>query len=61
MRDLLDEAAGLDLNHTRFVNPFISVIRFSVGTGFQVITSHERRHLWQAANVRANPGFPAPR
>ena len=61
VRDLLGEAAGLDLNRTRFVNPFISVIRFSVGTGFQVITSHERRHLWQAANVRANPGFPAPR
>lgn len=58
-KDLLREAAELDLNRTRFVNPFISLIRFSVGTGFQVIVSHERRHLWQAARVKANPQFPA--
>ena len=61
VRDLVREAAGLDLNRTRFVNPFISLIRFSVGTGFQVITAHERRHLLQGENVRAHPGFPAPR
>lgn len=55
---LLREAAGIDLNGTRFVNPFISVIRFSVGTGFQVIAAHERRHLWQAGQVRGRDGFP---
>jgi hypothetical protein len=59
VKDLLREAAELDLNHTRFVNPFISLIRFSVGTGFQVIATHERRHLWQAERVKANPRFPA--
>jgi hypothetical protein len=60
VRDLLREAAGLDLNRTRFVNPFIPLLRFSVGTGFRVIAAHERRHLWQGEKVRANPGFPAP-
>jgi hypothetical protein len=59
VRDLLREAAGLDLNRTRFANPFIPLVRFSVGTGFRVITTHERRHLWQGEKVRANPGFPA--
>lgn len=59
VRDLLREAAGLDLNGTRFVNPFIPLVRFSVGTGFQVIAAHERRHLWQAERVKANPRFPA--
>lgn len=59
VRDLLREAAGLDLNRTRFVNPFISLIRFSAGTGFQVIAAHQRRHLWQAEQVKANPRFPA--
>jgi hypothetical protein len=61
VRDLLREAAGLDLNRTRFVNPFIPLVRFSAGTGFRVITTHERRHLWQGEKVRANPGFPVPR
>jgi hypothetical protein len=60
VRDLLREAAGLDLNGTRFVNPFLPLIRFSVGTGFRVIASHERRHLWQSERVRANPRFPSP-
>jgi hypothetical protein len=61
VKALLQESAGLDLNGTRFVNPFLSVIRFSLATGFQVIAAHERRHLWQAVRVKANPRFPAPR
>lgn len=55
---VLREATGIDLNATRFVNPFFSLIRFSVGTGFQVIAAHERRHLWQAERVRERAGFP---
>jgi len=61
VKELLREAAGLDLNGTRFVNPFIPLVRFSIATGFQVIAAHERRHLWQAGRVKANPRFPAPR
>ncbi len=57
-RDLLVAAAELDLNGIRFVNPFVSLIRFSVGTGFLVIAAHERRHLFQAAAVRRHPAFP---
>ena len=55
---VLRKAAGIDLNGTRFVNPFFSLIRFSVGTAFQVIAAHERRHLWQAEQVRGRAGFP---
>lgn len=58
VRDLLRAGAEQDLNGIRFVNPFFSLIRFSVGTGFQVIAAHERRHLWQAERVKANPRFP---
>jgi hypothetical protein len=57
-RDLLLAAAGIDLNRTRFVNPFFPLLRFSVGTGFLVIAAHERRHLFQAAAVRRLPAFP---
>jgi hypothetical protein len=53
VRDLLQEAAPLDLNATRFVNPFLPLVRFSVGTGFLVIEAHNRRHLWQARQVLA--------
>ena len=56
LRALLHEAAPLDLNRTRFVNPFISLIRWSVGAGFLIIEAHERRHLWQARNVVAKMG-----
>ena len=58
IRDLLCEVAGQDLNGIRFVNPFFSLLHFGVGTGFQVIAGHERRHLWQAEQVKANPRFP---
>lgn len=51
LRDLLHQATPLDLNRTRFVNPFLPLVRFSVGTGFLVIGAHERRHLWQARQV----------
>ena len=53
LRDLLYRAAPLDLNQTRFVNPFLRFLRFSVGTGFLVIDAHERRHLLQARKVVA--------
>ena len=53
VRDLLAQAAPLDLNGTRFVNPFLPLIRFSVGTGFLVIEAHQRRHLLQARQVLA--------
>jgi DinB family protein len=44
--------ANIDLAGVRFVNPFVAGIRFSLATGLHVIASHERRHLWQAWNVR---------
>ncbi len=42
----------LDLAGIRFVNPFVRGIRFSLATGLHVIAAHDRRHLWQAWNVR---------
>ncbi|HYG64136.1 MAG TPA: DinB family protein [Thermoanaerobaculia bacterium] len=55
---LLDQAAAVDLNRTRFVNPFLPLLRFTVGTGFLVSVAHGRRHLWQAERIRQRPGFP---
>jgi hypothetical protein len=55
---LLKASAGLDLNRARFVNPFLPLVRMRAGSGFQVITAHERRHLWQAQKIRLRPEFP---
>lgn len=60
VRALLERAAGLDLNATRFANPFVPGVRFRVGAGFLIIAAHDRRHLWQARRVRQADGFPGP-
>jgi hypothetical protein len=51
-RAFLRKYADIDLAGIRFANPFIRGVRFSVATGLHVIAAHERRHLWQAWNVR---------
>jgi len=58
-RQLIDKAAPYDVNRLRFPNPFVPVIRFTVGTGLEILTRHQDRHLLQAERVRANPAFPA--
>ncbi len=52
VRAFLNSHADLDLTGIHFPNPFVRGIRFSLATGLHVITAHERRHLWQAWNVR---------
>lgn len=58
VRAVIRDAAGLDLNHIRFRNPFIGFLRFTVGTGLMVLAAHTRRHLWQAERVLESAGFP---
>jgi DinB family protein len=53
LRSLIHEARDLDLNRIRFRNPFIGLLRYSVGTALLVIGAHDRRHLWQASQVCA--------
>lgn len=53
LRSLIRDARELDLNRIRFRNPFIGLLRYSVGTALLVIGAHDRRHLWQANQVRA--------
>lgn len=51
--ELLQECRHLDLNRIRFPNPFVPGLRFTVGAGFLIVAAHNRRHLWQAAQVHA--------
>ncbi len=56
VRDQLGErvrqADGLDLAHVRLISPVNRLLRVPLGTYFNFILAHERRHLWQARNVR---------
>ena len=64
VRDQLAErvraADGLDLSHVTTISPINRLIRMPLGAYFDFILAHDRRHLWQARNVRAAAGFPAP-
>jgi hypothetical protein len=52
VRTFLRAYEAIELAGVRFSNPFIRGVRFSLATGVHVIAAHERRHLWQAWNVR---------
>jgi hypothetical protein len=56
--DRLRRADGLDLAHARVSSPVARWLRMPLGSGFAVQIAHERRHLWQAANITAKAGFP---
>lgn len=53
----LREADGLDLRRAKHKSP-IPLVKWSLGAFFQLMLSHERRHIWQARQVRQNPAFP---
>jgi hypothetical protein len=57
-RELIVRTRGKDINRIRFWNPFVPGIRFTAGTGLEIIAGHERRHLLQAERVRKLVNFP---
>ncbi|HEY3112780.1 MAG TPA: DinB family protein [Gemmatimonadaceae bacterium] len=57
-RELVHRARNYDVNGIRFKNPFIPVIRFTVGTGLEILSKHQRRHLLQAERIREALEFP---
>jgi len=59
LRDSVRRGSQHDVNRLRFKNPFVTGIRFTVGTGFEILVRHQRRHLLQAERVVGRPDFPA--
>lgn len=51
-RVLVRRASAFDVNRIRFKNPFVAGLRFTVGTGLEIVWRHQRRHLLQAERVR---------
>ena len=63
LRALAQSAAGLHLGRlkTRMPAslPFLrAFVKMPLGARLELITAHDRRHLWQAEAVRNHPGFP---
>jgi DinB family protein len=56
-REMIRSASGYDVNRIRFKNPFLPLVRFTVGTGLEAMCRHECRHLLQAERVAKSPGF----
>jgi hypothetical protein len=57
-RGFVRRASRYDVNRIRFVNPFVSLVRFTAGTGIEIVWRHQRRHLLQAERVAASSEFP---
>jgi hypothetical protein len=56
--EMIRTANGLDLATIKVPVPFSRFVRFSLGRRFGLLTAHQRRHLWQAWQVRKNQKFP---
>ena len=54
----LRAADGLALDRVRVRSPFVPLVTVNLDTALRILTGHERRHLWQAQQVRAHPEFP---
>lgn len=57
----IESADGLDLGGIRLSSPISRRFRMSLGQWFGFLAAHERRHLWQAWQVRRHPDFPLER
>ena len=57
-RQLIVRTRSKDVNRIRFWNPLVPGVRFTVGTGLEIIASHQRRHLLQGERVRDSVNFP---
>jgi hypothetical protein len=59
MRQFVKEFGSADLGDLHYRNGFVPGLKLSIDTGLALVAVHNRRHLWQAEQVRKNAGFPA--
>ena len=48
----IDRSAGLALDRLRLVSPFDARMKYNLYATFCMIAAHQRRHLWQAEQVK---------
>jgi hypothetical protein len=55
---LISEANGINLARVKVTSPVTRLFKLSLGQVFSLIATHDRRHLWQARQVKSDPAFP---
>lgn len=58
--DRVRQATGLDLKRSIVVSPVSTLFRMPLGAYLAFLAAHDRRHLWQAREVRRSSGFGQP-
>jgi hypothetical protein len=58
LRKRIRSANGFDLARAKVTSPFVKSLKMALGPCFAFLLAHERRHLWQAWQVRKHEGFP---
>jgi hypothetical protein len=58
LADFVREWGETDLNDLKMKNP-LAPIQLKADTALLLVSYHNRRHLWQAENVKKNVGFPS--
>ncbi len=48
----IDRSAGLAIDRLRLVSPFDARMKYNLYATFCIIAAHQRRHLWQAEQVK---------
>ena len=56
--DFVSEFGSADLGDVHYKNAIVPGVRLSIDTGLALMAVHNRRHLWQAEQVKNKPGFP---
>jgi DinB superfamily len=56
--DIIRDAKGVDLGRPRIHAPGRSLIKITLGQAFELMIAHQRRHIWQARNVKFSIKFP---
>lgn len=58
LEERVDDARGIDLGAVKVTSPFVPILKVDLLSAFGVVTAHQRRHLWQARQVRQEKGWP---
>jgi len=59
LRERLTRAEEIDWGRAKVVSPASRFFRLPFGAYVAFLLAHDRRHLWQARELRNHPGFPA--
>jgi hypothetical protein len=59
VQEQIRQANGVDLGRAKVSSPVAEWLRLTLGQSLALLAAHERRHLWQAWQIRNDPQFPS--